>query len=113
MSISKAEAEAAGWRFVHADIGEVRDLGDGISQAIPASYRAEKYVSLPGRSAQLVNEQAESEQLLLERIGAFEGHLVRVGHGMDVVTGASRGEQHDPTPNEGVEGAEKFRADYR
>lgn len=69
---TKADAEAAGWVFVHAEPEGVEDLGDGITRTTPASYRAEKQVT-----GGLVNEQAESEEKLVERIGLYEAQLVQ------------------------------------
>jgi hypothetical protein len=74
---SKAEAEARGWRIFHE--GEestvVTSGTQGESRFTPASYRAEKYVSLPGQSATLVTEEGDSIGKLLERINAYEAEL--------------------------------------
>lgn len=78
---TKADAEAAGWVFTHAVEEASFSLSEtqGRSQVSPGDFRAEKYVSLPGRAAKLVTEQAESEEKLVERIGLYEGFLARVG----------------------------------
>lgn len=71
---SKAEAEARGWAFVHNreefDVSTSDTQGE--SRTIPTTVRAEKYVSLPGQGASLVNIEAESMGLLLERIAKYE-----------------------------------------
>jgi hypothetical protein len=64
---SKAEAEARGWAFTHAQPATIEDLGDGITRSTPASYRAEK--SRPGG---MVTEEGETIGLLLERIHSWE-----------------------------------------
>jgi hypothetical protein len=76
---SKAEAEARGWVFVHYSEDEVLITSEtqGETRHLPASYRAEKYFSLPGQGASLINEEAETLGLLLEKIYAFE-HQVEV-----------------------------------
>lgn len=77
---SKKEAEARGWVFVHKSPERIEaNSGDpqGRSLRIAPSVRAEKYVSLPGRNATLINEEAETMGLLLERIHAYEQHLER------------------------------------
>lgn len=72
---SKADAEAAGWVFTHADPGRVDDLGDGNTKTIEPSYVAEK--ALPGGG--LITEQGHSEEILVERIALYEEHLVQKG----------------------------------
>lgn len=66
---SKTAAEKAGWKFVHYEPESVADLGDGITRTVPATLRAERYVD-----GKLVNEEAPTIGLLLERISAFEAH---------------------------------------
>lgn len=77
---SRAEAESKGWVFYHER--EEHSLnanpGRGISRLVPATLRAEKYVSLPGQAASLIREEGETEGLLLERISQYEAHLERV-----------------------------------
>jgi hypothetical protein len=72
--ISREEAEAAGWVFVHdaPEQIEVTSSIQGEQRITPASLRAEKSLSRPGRLTALVNESAEMEELLLERIELFE-----------------------------------------
>jgi len=76
---SKAEAEARGWVFVHYSEDEtlVTSETQGETRYLPASYRAEKYFSLPGQGQSLINEEAETLGLLLEKIYAFE-HQVEI-----------------------------------
>lgn len=73
---SKADAEARGWVFVHDSPAEdiVTSEVQGEVRSVPRSIRAEKILSLPGKGSQVVNEEAESMGLLLERIHAFEAH---------------------------------------
>jgi hypothetical protein len=61
--MSRAEAEAAGWVFVHAQEG---------SRTATPSFRAERWYSPPRRPGQLVSEEADSEELLLRRITGWE-----------------------------------------
>lgn len=72
---TKADAKAAGWLFVHEQPEVVEELGDGITRTTPASFRAEKPLTGGG----MLNEQAESLQKLIERIGHYEGHLEQKG----------------------------------
>lgn len=74
---TKADAEAAGWAFAHAQepTWEHTSETQGERRHYDASYRAEKYVSRPGYERKLVNEEANSMPLLLERIEAYERHL--------------------------------------
>lgn len=74
---SRKEAEAAGWRFVHErdQYETVESSTQGRVNITPATIVAEKYVSLPGQTATLVHEEAETEGKLLERIAAYESHL--------------------------------------
>jgi hypothetical protein len=72
MAFTKADAEAAGWAFVHSVEAEVRDLEDGVSKVIPAFYRAEKYVN-----EKLVSQAGHSLQHLLDTIEEYENHLER------------------------------------
>lgn len=74
---SRKEAEAAGWRFVHErdQYETVESSTQGRVNITPATIVAEKYVSLPGQTATLVHEEAETEGKLLERIAAYEAHL--------------------------------------
>lgn len=68
---SKSEAEELGWVFVHKSPARIEfSEGDpqGRSLRIPASVRAEK--RLP--NGKLINEEAETTGLLLERIYAYE-----------------------------------------
>jgi hypothetical protein len=73
--ISREEAEAAGWVFVHDSPEQVETTSATQSEQriTPASLRAEKSLLRPGRLTALVNESAETEELLLERIELFEG----------------------------------------
>lgn len=75
---SKAAAEKAGWSFFHASDEIVLNDGNneaGTSRVVPASYRAEKYVDIPGKEAALVTEEASTIGKLLERIHLYEEHL--------------------------------------
>lgn len=74
---SRKEAEAAGWRFVHQrdSYETVESSTQGRITTTPSVIQAERYVSLPGQSATLVTETAETEGKLLERIAAYEAHL--------------------------------------
>ena len=86
---SRSEAEKAGWSIFHEQDKIVLNDGDnqaGTSRVLPASYRAEKYVSLPGRAETLITEEAHSIGKLLERIHAYEEHL------------KSRREPEEPVP---------------
>jgi hypothetical protein len=71
---SKSEAESKGWVFAHAQ-KEERTLrprdAQGRTQVLPPSYRAEKRVDT-SLGDKLINEEAESMGLLLERIHAYE-----------------------------------------
>ena len=67
---SKSEAEGLGWRFVHEQDETIDNLGDGVYRVKPGSHRAEK--QLP---TGLLNEEAETTGLLLERIFAYEQHI--------------------------------------
>jgi hypothetical protein len=67
---SKADAEAAGWVFVHAQSEQITDLGDRIFRRKPGFYRAEKYVN-----SKLVNQAGETEDALLAAIEDYEEHL--------------------------------------
>lgn len=72
---SKAQAEKAGWVFVHEQDERESALGggqQGLRQTLPASYRAEKYVETAVGGETLINEEADSIGLLLERINAYE-----------------------------------------
>lgn len=72
---SKAQAEKAGWVFVHEQEERESALGggqQGLRQTLPASYRAEKYVETAVGGETLINEEAETMGLLLERINAYE-----------------------------------------
>lgn len=68
--LSKEEAQAAGWAFVHAADEKVEHLGDGITRTTLAIHRAEKYVN-----GKLVNQAAHSEEALLAAIDGYEEHL--------------------------------------
>lgn len=75
---SKAAAEALGWSFYHDSPEVVLNDGNnqsGVSKKVPASVRAEKFLSLPGQAAKRITEEAETIGKLLERINAFEQHL--------------------------------------
>lgn len=75
---SRADAEANGWNIVHEDPGASVEINDpqhgdaNLGARLPA-YRAEKYVN-----GKLVNEYAESEGLLLERIYLYEQNQERI-----------------------------------
>jgi hypothetical protein len=78
---SKAEAEAAGWVFVH-ERGEYTTTDSstqGRTTTIAPRLVAERYISPPGHSATLITETAETMGKLLERIFEYERHLERVG----------------------------------
>lgn len=86
---SKADAEARGWVFVH-DKGAENVVTSEVQSEVrhlPRSIRAEKIVSRPNAGSYVVNEEAETLGLLLERIHAFERHLDSLG-GSAVVTPA-------------------------
>jgi hypothetical protein len=72
--MTRSEAEEAGWVFVHESEAttETTSATQGEQCITAASCRAEKALVRPGRLTQLVNEQAETEELLLERIELFE-----------------------------------------
>lgn len=74
---SKSAAEDRGWIFVHDQDAEqvITSETQGEVRNLPRSIRAEKIVSLPGKGSYVVNEEAESIGLLLERIHAFELNL--------------------------------------
>lgn len=74
---SKSAAEDRGWIFVHDQPAEqvITSEVQGEVRNLPRSIRAEKIVSLPGKGSYVVNEEAESIGLLLERIHAFELNL--------------------------------------
>jgi hypothetical protein len=67
---SQSEAESLGWVFVHDSAEEevITSETQGISRLKPASVRAEKSLGGVG----MINEEAESMGLLLERIHAYE-----------------------------------------
>jgi hypothetical protein len=69
---SRAEAEARGWVFVHEQPKQVVNTSgtQGEQRIIPPSLRAERYVN-----GVLINESAESEGKLLERIALYESRL--------------------------------------
>lgn len=91
---SRAEAEAAGWRFVHSrdEYTTVESSTQGRLNVTPATIVAEKYVSLPGQTATLVHEEAETEGKLLERVAAYEAHL----RGLPSATPADVDESDEP-----------------
>lgn len=71
---SKAAAEKAGWRIVHEQepYDEARGGGQqGLVQKHPGNYRAEKDVDTH-LGHKLINEQADTMGLLLEKIAAYE-----------------------------------------
>lgn len=72
---SKSEAEVRGWIFTHARTEREVPTSDSTVRTEPASYVAERYLSLPGQSATLIHEEGESIGKLLERISLFEAHL--------------------------------------
>lgn len=78
---SKSAAEDRGWIFVHDQAAEqvITSEVQGEVRNLPRSIRAEKIVSLPGKGSFVVNEEAESIGLLLERIHAFELSLDAAG----------------------------------
>lgn len=72
---SKKEAEKAGWVFVHSSSERFEfneDDPQGRSLRIAPSVRAEKRQPVAGQSDKLINEEAETIGLLLERIYAYE-----------------------------------------
>lgn len=91
---TQADAEAAGWAFVHEQEAITEPLGGGRTRLIPGVFRAEKYVK-----DSLVNEVGETKGQLLDRIEAYETHLngLPVHPGPAVVAPA-----HDPNPGEPV-----------
>lgn len=78
---SKAEAEAAGWVFVHErdEYTVTNSSTQGRTTTIAPRLVAERYISPVGRSATLITETAETLGKLLERIYEYERHLERVG----------------------------------
>lgn len=68
---SQSEAESLGWRFAHSSEERREAVERGRIQITPASVRAEKNLSGVG----MINEEAETIGLLLERIAAYEAHL--------------------------------------
>lgn len=60
------------------DKRQAAELGWAIHEAA-GGYRGEKYVDIPGRSAELVNEYAEDLSTLLNRIRLYEEHAAKVG----------------------------------
>lgn len=78
---TKDVAEAAGWAFVHIEDG---------------AHRAEKYVAMPGRTSKLINEFAETAELLLTRVEAYEKHLEKLFASPDAQAG-------EPAPEPPVE----------
>ncbi len=70
--MTKREAEQAGWRFVHSKPAETEYRDGVVSRHHPASLRAEKSYSPPGRPCQLVNEESDNLGLLLKRIALWE-----------------------------------------
>ena len=95
---TKAHAERLGWLFVHEQPETVTDIGNGLSKTIPANYRAEKPLGGGG----LINEQADSEEKLLERIKLYEDSLVPADLSEEPST------EDDLNPNHATPGAEQF-----
>lgn len=95
-TISRSQAEQAGWQFVHSDPGgiEITSETQNESRIIPASYRAEKSVN-----GTLVQAEAENMELLLQRIAAIEelrSSLPATGPATLDVTGLPLSEQDEP-----------------
>jgi hypothetical protein len=93
---SKAGAEAKGWVFVHEREEHVI-LESGTqnrSRTVPATLRAEKYVSRPGQASTLINEEGETMGKLLERIYLYEEQQER----FQVETTPLVSEPSDATP---------------
>lgn len=67
---SKSKAESQGWVFVHSSHEEeiVESATQGRTRTTPASNRAEKRLD----NGALINEEAETLGLLLERISKYE-----------------------------------------
>ena len=78
---NKIEAQLAGWVFTHASPAEVVTTSStqGSSHIKPAQFTAERYVNVPGKTSQRVEENGETEAQLLQRISAYEDFQVSVG----------------------------------
>lgn len=69
---SKAEAEARGWVFVHEDEGQSVEISDPQHGNANLEARLPRYRAERNFNGKLINEEADSLGLLLERIHSFE-----------------------------------------
>ena len=71
---TKTAAKKCGWIFVHEQGEEVSTLAgpQQLTKTAPSSFRAEKATITRDGHHKLLNEQAESMELLLTRIAASE-----------------------------------------
>src|SRR5713101_4809767 len=78
---SKIEAQLAGWIFTNATPAEVVTTSSTqrSSHIKPAQFTAEKYQNVAGKTRQRVEETAETEAKLVERISAYEDFQANVG----------------------------------